>query len=603
MYKFWGFFILLPYYNQYHIIMRKQKHQTMITIRKTVSLWTLAATLFAGAITLTSCSNNEDDYKKPYDVTDEDRVKYAEGVLGTTIDPEQDWVLTSECSVTIAANARLEGTSMVAILQGNPYGGKSFIIAVKPATVGTENTLSFRAPQGVDYLYAACINNDGKCIARPFTPGKDMKVSFMEAPVAVAANAPLLRRATDPETEVVTPFYATFRIKDFIDVRKALFYQLPDKRKNWDKLKDASILLRIKQNDYNFYELPVVFMGGIGKDHNESDNDNLWYYWHQYDQSSQARFLMKDHFKNSFQPGYDSDTQMYTVEGMYLVGKDQDGKNTKQFSAGDILDFGLAMDEEPFSRNEVRVKIFTMNDYLFAACEDGVESEGTLDWDFNDRLFWFPYGTVNTQDGYEPFEPIPSSPRIWTYAWEDKDFGDYDMNDCVIEVQENDKDNSKLDISLMALGGARELWLGFENKNAKTYNDYPHVFEEELHKVLGISVGQMANTGNGTLSRDSVKITLPKPAGFDFQKCSFILGARVTPEMQGVYDSDYYAISIAQKGQDPHGIVIPGRWQWPTEKTCITQAYSRFADWAHNIKDPTSKNWYMFPVEGKVVNR
>lgn len=24
------------------------------------------------------------------------------------------------------------------------------------------NTLSFLAPQGVDYLYAACINNDGK---------------------------------------------------------------------------------------------------------------------------------------------------------------------------------------------------------------------------------------------------------------------------------------------------------------------------------------------------------------------------------------------------------------------------------------------------------
>ena len=25
------------------------------------------------------------------------------------------------------------------------------------------------------------------------------------------------------------------------------------------------------------------------------------------------------------------------------------------------------------------------------------------------------------------------------------------------------------------------------------------------------------------------------------------------------------------------------------------------ADWAHSITDPTSKNWYMTPVEGKVV--
>ena len=573
-------------------------------MKQTVSLWTLPTILLVVCtIVLTSCKHDMDDYKKqPYDVTDEERVAYAEKILETTIDPEQNWELTSECSVTITANARLDNISMVAVLQGNPYGGESFILAAKEATRDAEPTLSFRAPQGVDYLYAACINHDGsKCIARPFAPGQDKKVSFLETPVASAANAPMLRRVIDPEKEVVTPSYANFRIKDFIDVRKALFYYLPDKKKNTDKLKDASILLRVKQNDFNFYELPLVFMGGIGKDNGESDRDNLWYYWHKYEDSPQAMFLMKDHFKNAFQPGYDSKTQSYILEGMYLVAKDQDGKNTTQFSAGDVLDFGMAMDEEPFSRNEIRVRIFTMNDYLFAACEDGVESEGTLDWDFNDRFFWFPYGTVNTQDGYAPFDPIPSGPRTWTYAWEDRDFGDYDLNDCVIEVQENAADNSKLDITLVALGATRELWLGFENKNAKTYEDYIHVFEEELHKVFGVAVDQMVNTGNGTLSRDPKTITLPKPAGFDFQKCSFILGAKVEPEMQGVYESDYYAISIAKQGQDPHGIMIPGKWQWPTERTCITKAYKKFADWAHNIKDPTSKNWYMFPEEGQVM--
>lgn len=241
--------------------------------------------------------------------------------------------------------------------------------------------------------------------------------------------------------------------------------------------------------------------------------------------------------------------------------------------------------------------VFYMNDYLFAACEDGD------DWDFNDRLFWFPYGDVNVMDAYDPFDPTPSEPQTWTYAWEDKDFGDYDMNDCVIEVQENPADNSKLDITLVALGGSRELWLGFENKNARSYADYQHVFEQELHEVLGIPVGKMANTGNGTLTVDPVKITLPKPEGFNFQTCSFILGARVKDDMRGVYENDYYAISIPRKGQDPHGIVIPGKWQWPTETTCITDAYLKFADWAHDIKNPTAKNWYMFPESGKVVDK
>lgn len=49
--------------------------------------------------------------------------------------------------------------------------------------------------------------------------------------------------------------------------------------------------------------------------------------------------------------------------------------------------------------------------------------------------------------------------------------------------------------------------------------------------------------------------------------------------------------------------MIPGKWQWPIEKTCIIKAYKMFADWAHDIKDPTSKNWYMFPEEGQVVSR
>lgn len=438
------------------------------------------------------------------------------------------------------------------------------------------------------------MTNDGKCVARPFVPGQETTVTFKEAPVVYSQVAST--RATEMVI-VNPPTYANFLIKDFVNFRKALFENLPDKTDNRDKLSDASSVIRVKANDFNFYELPLVFLGGIGRDNNESDNDNLAYYWHKSDDVSQSLFLLKDRFKNAFQPKYDGDTKSYIVEGMYPVAKGQDGKNTIQFSADDVLDLQLADGETFFSHNEIRVMVFYMNDYLFAACEDGD------DWDFNDRLFWFPYGDVNVMDAYDPFDPTPSEPQTWTYAWEDKDFGDYDMNDCVIEVQENPADNSKLDITLVALGGSRELWLGFENKNARSYADYQHVFEQELHEVLGIPVGKMANTGNGTLTVDPVKITLPKPEGFNFQTCSFILGARVKDDMRGVYENDYYAISIPRKGQDTHGIVIPGKWQWPTETTCITDAYLKFADWAHDIKNPTAKNWYMFPESGKVVDK
>ena len=54
---------------------------------------------------------------------------------------------------------------------------------------------------------------------------------------------------------------------------------------------------------------------------------------------------------------------------------------------------------------------------------------------------------------------------------------------------------------------------------------------------------------------------------------------------------------------DPHGIVIPGKWAWPTETTCIKDAYPKFVDWAKDITDADAKDWYKYPVKGKVISK
>lgn len=559
-----------------------------------LTLWMLAAILTCGTLA-TSCKHNMDDYvppqPKPFP-SDEERVAYAEKLFGVTIDKNQDWVLTSEYSVTVTADAHLDGISRVAVIDGNPYAGQSSVMASAAATSGAKTTLSFRAPTD-SLLYAVCMNDKGKCIARPFIPGKEKTVDFAVKPGAYDDN-----EATTRAADVIDyPTYKKFRIMDFINFRKALYDNLPEGNNNTDKLtSEFGSKLLVMYNGFNFYELPLVFLGGIGKAGFESDNDNLGY-MRTTSESGEGHvtdFLIKDHFKNAFQPKYDSDTKSYSVEGMYLVARDAEGKITTQFAPNDVVSFMMYIDEQPIDEYfGQRVKVFQMNGELFVACEDGD------DWDFNDRLFWFPYGTSNVEPVKDPFDPVPPGAQIWTYAWEDKDFGDYDMNDCVIEVQENAQDQSKLDITLVALGGARRLWLGFENKRARDYKDYIPIFDKELHEVLGVPLGTLVNTGRASAA--PVTITLSKPADFDFQKCSFVLGAMFKDDEQGIYESDYYAIHIAKEGQDPHGIVIPGKWKWPTEATCIKDAYSKFTDWAHDVKDPTSKNWYMFPVDGKVV--
>lgn len=567
-------------------------------MRQKVTLWMLTATLFVcSTLVLTSCKHDMDGYTPTPTPTptpaptDKERVAYAEKVLGVTIDPKQDWVLTSEYSVTITTDADLDNINKVAVIDGNPYAGPSCVMASAAATKDSKVTLSFRAPTD-SLLYAVCMNDEGKCIARPFIPGKETTVNFIVEPGAYDDNED--SKATTRSPEIIDyPTYKKFRVKDFIGMRNALFLNLPDKENNTDKLtSDYGSKFQIKYNDFSFYDVPLVFLGGIGKPNNESDNDNLGYVWTPAKEGLLVQdFLLKDRFKNVFQPIYDRETKSYSVEGMYLVAKDTEGKIITHFWPNDIVYFEMYIDEQPIDEYAgQRVKIFQMNGDMFVACEDGD------DWDFNDRLFWFPYGTDNVQPVKDPFDPIPSGPQIWTYAWEDKDFGDYDLNDCVIEVKENDQDKNKLDIKLVALGAERQLWLAFENKKAKDYNDYIPVFDKELHEVLGVSVNTMVNTGRA--SADPVTITLDKPDGFDFQKCSFVLGAK---DDQGIYGNDYYVIHIAKEGQDPHGIMIPGMWPWPTETTCIKDAYTRFTDWAHNISDPTAKNWYMFPVDGKVI--
>ena len=60
------------------------------------------------------------------------------------------------------------------------------------------------------------------------------------------------------------------------------------------------------------------------------------------------------------------------------------------------------------------------------------------------------------------------------------------------------------------------------------------------------------------------------------------------------------AVRISTKGQDPHGIVIPVKWQWPTETTCIKDAYPEFVKWAADRTQAT--DWYKHPVKGKIVS-
>jgi LruC domain-containing protein len=57
-------------------------------------------------------------------------------------------------------------------------------------------------------------------------------------------------------------------------------------------------------------------------------------------------------------------------------------------------------------------------------------------------------------------------------------------------------------------------------------------------------------------------------------------------------------VKLAQKGEDPHAIMIPYDFRYPLEKICIKNAYSQFNSWGEN--KIVSTYWYKYPNEGYV---
>lgn len=542
-------------------------------------------------LALNSCEHDMDKYQKKPVPSDAERVSYAEKVLGITIDKQQDWVLTKEYSVKIVADANLQDIFEVRVLNAHPYAETNAILASSAATNGNEVTLRFRSPFVADsMLYAACVTKDGKCIARPFIPGVDASVSFIDK----APNQASSRRYK--AATVINPPQSTMSyIKDYYSFIRALKKALPEGNDNRTVIggSDYTNIIQVRKNPYDTNSLLLAYLGG-----NSGPDDDIYYVWYPggTTENKDSFHIIDNYPAGWITPKMSFEMQAYEVPSHYLNGRDSYGNLCTYFSQGDILDLHLMKNGNLLDDTSSRVKVYMFNGYVFVGCEDGDN------WDYNDRMFWMPYGAdrVEKAEGL-PVPPEPSEPKVWTYIWEDKDYGDYDLNDCVIEVQENKNDRTKLDITLVALGGARQLWLGFDNKNAKTYKDYTPVWNKELHSLLGVATGTLVNTGRA--SANPVKITLPKPEGFDFQTCSFVLGAKHSDEDKNMmdYDNDFYYIKIATVGQDPHGIVIPEKWQWPTETTCIKDAYPKFNTWSAD--HTKAQDWYKYPVSGKVVKR
>ena len=244
-----------------------------------------------------------------------------------------------------------------------------------------------------------------------------------------------------------------------------------------------------------------------------------------------------------------------------------DGRLNEQINQfpkfSDAVDKGMLLDDP-------RAAIFGANKKIYMMFEEG------CDVNFVDMI-------VEINGGLEQVDAAQEiKGNVYTFCFEDRNLGDYDMNDVVIKAERLNLYQVKY--SVVACGAYDELYL--RNINGQTLNT-----TTEIHSLFGVTnLSTFINTQSQNKQPVSEVITVDPTFSFtDFSKQIYIYNK-----------TQDYDVKMSQKGEDPHGIMIPYDFEYPKEKICIKDAYKQFNNWGEN--PVSSTDWYKHSEDGKVMN-
>ena len=248
---------------------------------------------------------------------------------------------------------------------------------------------------------------------------------------------------------------------------------------------------------------------------------------------------------------------------------------------------------------------------------------------------------------------------VYSYAFEDNypKAGDYDFNDIVLNVTlpaaGNDVKELKYKIDLRAVGAVKQLGAGlrirgidknnveevsfgagaaqrtgslnsgiFENASYETNgNELVIPLFGDAHYIYGYTGAQrlMLNTGNASTPLTDIYtlevnvklknvISVPSVTdGLDFFIAYQGIGQKRTEIHLTHFNSatangqlaDNEVLEVIKAVNNTWALCVPDKFVYPTETTVITNAYSKFADWAHDQSSTT--DWYKTVSSDKVI--
>lgn len=245
-----------------------------------------------------------------------------------------------------------------------------------------------------------------------------------------------------------------------------------------------------------------------------------------------------------------------------------DGRLNRQINQ--YPDFKTPVENDGMELDDPRAAIFGANQKAYLMFEDGT------DINYVDIV-------VEIQGGLTAVDAAQEiNNNVYTFCFEDRNLGDYDMNDVVIKAERLNM--SQVRYSVVACGAYDELYL--RNINGQKLNE-----STEIHHLFGVdNLSTFINTQSKNYEPVTEVITVDPSFSFtDFSKQVYIYNK-----------TQDYDVKMSQKGEDPHGIMIPSDFAYPKERICVKDAYLQFNSWGENPINST--DWYLTPVEGNVMN-
>lgn len=209
--------------------------------------------------------------------------------------------------------------------------------------------------------------------------------------------------------------------------------------------------------------------------------------------------------------------------------------------------------------NFPRVYMLSYGGKKFMAWESGT------DCDFNDVFIEIEGGKVNG-------DIIIPDPEVYTYCFEDTETGDYDLNDVVIKASRINE--TTVQYQIVACGAHDEV--------AVMGTGCTDLDGHEIHELFGVDPNTFINT-------DSYKNTNFPTSTKTVDKEFSFKNTDTHPYIKDLTTNK--TVPMAKAGQGPHGIMIPGDFQYPREKVRIDQAYREFDTWGSDAV--LSTEWYL----------